>query len=110
MLTTDEMLTVVDAAKAEIERLRTALSAERERFAKVVAAAAKAHAAIRDLIENSHGVIGLHLNGDNAPWEELLAGGRFESWLMAVDELGALLGHFDIAALAALDEREAASV
>lgn len=31
-----------------------------------------------DLVGESHGVIGLHLNGDAAPWDELLPGGRFE--------------------------------
>lgn len=30
------------------------------------------------LVGESHGVIGLHLNGDAAPWDELLPGGRFE--------------------------------
>lgn len=30
------------------------------------------------LIEESSGVYGLHLNGDNAPWGELENGGRFE--------------------------------
>jgi hypothetical protein len=30
------------------------------------------------LIEESTGVYGLHLNGDNAPWGELENGGRFE--------------------------------
>lgn len=37
--------------------------------------------AVRDLINNSYGVAGLHLNGDVAPWDELLEGGRFEAWL-----------------------------
>lgn len=31
-----------------------------------------------DLVAESQGVAGLHLNGDIAPWEELLPGGRFE--------------------------------
>lgn len=33
---------------------------------------------IESLIGESHGVIGLHLNGDVAPWGEIEAGGRFE--------------------------------
>lgn len=37
--------------------------------------------AVQDLINNSYGVAGLHLNGDVAPWDELLEGGRFEGWL-----------------------------
>ena len=39
------------------------------------------------LIDNSYGVSGLHLNGDVAPWGELMSGGRFEGWLMSIDEL-----------------------
>lgn len=33
---------------------------------------------VADLIGESSGVYGLHLNGDPAPWEELEQGGRFE--------------------------------
>ena len=42
--------------------------------------------AVADLIDNSTGVDGLHLNGDIAPWNELRSGGRFESWLVDFDE------------------------
>ena len=42
--------------------------------------------AAADLIDNSTGVEGLHLNGDIAPWNELRTGGRFESWLVEFDE------------------------
>lgn len=35
-------------------------------------------AELDELISESHGVAGLHLNGDVAPWDELLPGGRFE--------------------------------
>lgn len=34
--------------------------------------------ALNDLVRDSYGVAGLHLNGDVAPWSELLSGGRFE--------------------------------
>ena len=37
--------------------------------------------AISNLIDESQGVYGLHLNGDPSPWKELLAGGFFEDWL-----------------------------
>ncbi len=30
------------------------------------------------LVAESDGVVGLHLNGDEAPWDELLPGGRYE--------------------------------
>ena len=43
------------------------------------------------LIDNSEGVAGLHLNGDIASWESLREGGRFESWLMRMDEARAFL-------------------
>ena len=38
------------------------------------------------LIGESAGVYGLHLNGDGAPWDELVAGGRFER-LSSLDAL-----------------------
>ena len=37
--------------------------------------------AVAGLIDNSLGIYGLHLNGDNSPWHELMPGGQFESWL-----------------------------
>lgn len=37
--------------------------------------------AVRDLINESSGVVGLHLNGDIAAWPDLEKGGRFEEWL-----------------------------
>ena len=36
--------------------------------------------AVRALINESDGVAGLHMNGDDAPWDELLHG-RFGGWL-----------------------------
>lgn len=41
--------------------------------------------AVEDLMSDSYGVAGLHLNGDIAPWKELRKGGRFEEWLLAFD-------------------------
>lgn len=41
---------------------------------------------LSDLIENSDGVAGLHLNGDISPWESLSAGGHFEEWLFPFSE------------------------
>lgn len=38
--------------------------------------------AVSELISESRGVAGLHLNGDDeAPWGDLLEGGRYEAWL-----------------------------
>lgn len=41
---------------------------------------------VRDLINHSDGVSGLHGNGDIAEWGSLEVGGHFESWLMALNE------------------------
>lgn len=41
---------------------------------------------LHDLIDDSEGVVGLHLNGDVAPWEELMEGGRFEEWLLPLTD------------------------
>ena len=62
-----------------IEQIRRAKKAETQ-LAEVVEA-------VNALIESSEGVAGLHLNGDLAPWEELLAGGRFEEWLGILSSL-----------------------
>ena len=37
--------------------------------------------AVRDLIDSSEGVAGLHNNGSVAPWDDLLLGGFDEEWL-----------------------------
>jgi flagellar biosynthesis/type III secretory pathway protein FliH len=45
--------------------------------------------AVQELIDNSRGVFGLHLNGDLSPWDELLEGGRFQEWLLPFSQVGA---------------------
>lgn len=62
------ILAHVDAQEAEIERLRAGLRA------------------VSDLIDESHGVAGLHRNGDVAPWSDLRAGGKYEAWLVSFDD------------------------
>jgi hypothetical protein len=42
--------------------------------------------AVHDLIGESGGVTGLHLNGDFAPWGDLQTGGPFEEWLLEFDD------------------------
>jgi hypothetical protein len=42
--------------------------------------------AVRELIDSSSGVYGLHLNGTDAPWANLEAGGRYEGWLLEFNE------------------------
>jgi len=41
--------------------------------------------AVIQLIDESAGVAGLHLNGDVAEWESLRTGGRYEEWLIEFD-------------------------
>lgn len=43
--------------------------------------------AVFTLIADSHGVAGLHLNGDVAPWDELLRGGHYEDWLAPLSDV-----------------------
>lgn len=43
--------------------------------------------ALTELVMNSEGVYGLHLNGDPAPWGDLLYGGAFEEWLAPFGDL-----------------------
>ena len=50
---------------------------------------------VRDLIAESAGVQGLHLNGDLAYWESLTRGGRFEEWLMSYDEAAEFISEAD---------------
>ena len=41
--------------------------------------------AVEALISDSHGVSGLHLNGDVAPWDELRMDGAYSDWLADFD-------------------------
>ncbi len=45
---------------------------------------------IHGLMSESHGVTGLHLNGDIAPWSELEAGGQFERLTHLPDAIDAI--------------------
>ena len=55
-------------------------------LSEVIAKLVRGINAAADLMDNSSGVDGLHLNGDIAPWGELRTGGQFEEWLIAFDE------------------------
>ena len=57
------------------------------------------------LTGESQGVYGLHLNGDPAPWDELLPGGRFER-LSSMDEARAALAAADAQAPKPLTEEQ----
>ena len=47
--------------------------------------------AVDALAGDSEGVGGLHMNGDLAPWNELLPGGQFEEWLKPLESARAVL-------------------
>ena len=55
--------------------------------AALVAAVIAALHDIDDLVANSKGVSGLHLNGDMAPWSEIMDGGAYGAWLQSVERL-----------------------
>jgi len=59
--------------------------------AEVLEAATNALSNWDDLTTESEGVYGLHLNGDPAPWSDLIAGGRFEEWSAGIEQLRALV-------------------
>ena len=61
-----------------VDPMMAALIAENEALRKGLDA-------VVALINESHGVSGLHLNGNIAPWEELRTGGRFDDWLSDFD-------------------------
>lgn len=58
------------------------------------------------LVSNSEGVAGLHMNGEVADWQSLMAGGSFGSWLESVEDLRAALP----APVTAVDAAEPAQV
>lgn len=60
-------------------------------YGRLRSAATGLCAQVRQLIADSQGVFGLHRNGDGAPWEELLDGGHYESWLDQLSYLEAML-------------------
>ena len=68
--------------KKVIEQLQDEVQNEREECAVLRVGLM----AVRHLINESHGVAGLHQNGDIATWEELQIGGRFEEWLASFNE------------------------
>jgi hypothetical protein len=57
-----------------------------QKLERELSIARKGLVAVADLIDQSEGVYGLHLNGDGAPWADLRTGGGFEEWLVAFDD------------------------
>ena len=52
----------------------------------------KGISAVRNLINESYGVDGLHKNGDISAWDELEQGGTFEEWLLDFNKAESYLG------------------
>lgn len=74
----------------QAQQMRRAGDAERARRERAEAALRKLLCDITALMEQSGGVYGLHMNGDNAPWDEITDGGRFEGWLPLEEARAAL--------------------
>ena len=69
-----------------IDKLRAENAALVEQNAKMREALEE----VADLIGESSGVYGLHLNGDNSPWSEIEQGGRFERLTTLPEALAAI--------------------
>ena len=69
----------IEALREQVEKLTAALKLSREALGEV-----------QDLIGESHGVYGLHLNGDESPWNELEQGGKFERLTSLNEALAAI--------------------
>ena len=67
------------ALRGLIDRQSAALKLAREALTEV-----------QDLIGESSGVYGLHLNGDESPWSEVEQGGRFERLTTLPEALAAI--------------------
>ena len=76
----------------EVKRLRAVATEAREKGRKEgIEEMRPGIEAVEGLINNSHGVDGLHLNGDIAPWDELRTGGVYMEWLREFDHALELL-------------------
>ena len=69
----------ITTLREQVEKLTAALKLSREALGEV-----------QDLIGESHGVYGLHLNGDESPWNELEQGGKFERLTSLNEALAAI--------------------
>lgn len=69
----------------------------------IIAASKRVLHDIDDLVANSEGVSGLHMNGEVADWQSIMAGGSFGAWLESVEILRAAV------ALAACDAKTPAN-
>jgi hypothetical protein len=61
-------------------RLYESIEQLKEQLLAAESDAAAMRKAFDDLVAESDGVAGLHLNGEVVPWADLCAGGRYEAW------------------------------
>ncbi|SIR65779.1 hypothetical protein SAMN05880558_12419 [Aeromonas sp. RU39B] len=85
-LPTDEL-----EQKGIISAVGTELLELDKQSAELLAALEKLTGDITALMDESLGVYGLHKNGDPAPWGELVAGGRYEEWLLSISNAEELI-------------------
>jgi hypothetical protein len=78
-------------AISDLAEARSQLSLAHARIGELEGAISEVGA----LIEESGGVYGLHLNGDLCPWPDILAGGKYEDWLVAFSRARAALASPD---------------
>ncbi len=71
---------------AEVERLNAEAARLEGEKSKLREALSGAVQCFDNLMSDSGGVYGLHLNGDPAPWSELTSGGHFEDWTTEIDD------------------------
>ena len=79
----------VSEDRKDAEREATLLG-KVERQSAALKLAREALGEVQDLISESHGVYGLHLNGDESPWSEIEQGGRFERLTTLPEALAAI--------------------
>lgn len=65
-----------------------------EHLSEVLDALEELISSLDSLILQSDGVFGLHLNGDLAPWVDLLKGGSHEDWLKSLSDSTEVLHKF----------------
>ena len=100
--TRSEMIAMRTAAGARIAALEEAT----KQALAALKVAQRALSGVDELIFMSRGVVGLHLNGNEASWPELCGDGYMSEWLGSLDDAGPLVTGRAIAALeAALGER-----
>lgn len=74
------------AVSEEIDRLEREKRNLKAQVTKLQVVLAELVHDVEELVAHSGGVYGLHLNGDPAPWSDLLSGGRYGQWLEQLEK------------------------